>query len=93
MALSTEQLRTGSSNVCRSRNNQILHADQGSVLLLLLNNTKFTLNLEIRIDPITQGWGAPLDTVSEDTEDTAHPSISSVYKIHFQLTCVNGICI
>ena len=39
------------------------------------------------------GLGSILDTVSEDTEDTAHSSILSVSWIHFQPTFINGICI
>ena len=37
------------------------------------------------------GLGSVLDTVSKDTEDTAHSCILSVSKIHFQPTCFNGI--
>ena len=40
-----------------------------------------------------QGWGSILDTVSKDTEDTAHSCILSVSKKHFQPTFINGICI
>ena len=39
------------------------------------------------------GLGSILDTVSKDTEDTAHSCILSVSKIHFQTTFINGICI
>ena len=38
------------------------------------------------------GLGSILDTVSKDTEDTAHSCILAVSKIHFQPTFINGIC-
>ena len=37
--------------------------------------------------------GSILDTVSKDTEDTAHSCILSASKIHFYPTFINGICI
>ena len=37
--------------------------------------------------------GSILDTVSKDTEDTAHSCILSVSKILFQPTFISGICI
>ena len=39
------------------------------------------------------GLGDILDTVSKDTEDTAHSCILSVSKIHFHPTFIHGICI
>ena len=39
------------------------------------------------------GLGDILDTVSKDTEDTAHSCILSVSKIHFHPTFINDICI
>ena len=42
---------------------------------------------------INTGLGGILNTVSEDTEDTAHSCILSVSKMHFQPPFIYGICI
>ena len=39
------------------------------------------------------GLGNILDTISEDTEDTAHSCMLSVSKVHFHPPFINGICI